>query len=150
MKIFILNGPNLNLLGTREPGIYGSASLTELRNRLDRFVENAESSEKPEIIWYQSNHEGYLIDYIHENISENDWLVLNAGALTHTSIALKDAVSAKKLKMIEVHISNVYKREPFRHKSFLSSVAEGIVAGFGLESYILAVYYILNYKNQNS
>lgn len=138
MKILILNGPNLNLLGKREPNIYGNTSfetyLDELRKRFQQV----------EISFQQSNHEGELIDYLHKADKEIDVIVFNAAAYTHTSIALADAVNAIKTPVIEVHISNVYARETYRQKSYISAVAKGVIAGFGLQSYALAIQSILD------
>ena len=133
MKIQIINGPNLNLLGKREPGIYGNEGfetyLAELRKRYSDI----------EIEYYQSNHEGGLIDKIHEVGFTLDGIVLNAGAYTHTSVALLDALKAVKTPAIEVHISNVHQREEFRHKSLISAGCKGVICGFGLDSYRLAI-----------
>ncbi len=133
MKILIMNGPNLNLLGVREPGIYGSSSfgsyLTELRKRYPAI----------EVEYYQSNIEGCMIDKLQEVGFTYDGIVLNAGAYTHTSIALQDCIRSLKSPVVEVHISNVHKREEFRHHSFLSPVCQGVICGFGLDSYRLAI-----------
>lgn len=133
MKIQIINGPNLNLLGKREPGIYGSSSfdafLPSLRERYPDL----------EIEYYQSNIEGGLIDRMQQTGFESDGIVLNAGAYTHTSIALHDCIRSLPCPVIEVHISNVHKREEFRHHSFISSACAGVICGFGLDSYRLAI-----------
>lgn len=133
MKIQIINGPNLNLLGKREPGIYGNQGfesyLQELRNRFPNV----------DIEYYQSNHEGGLIDKIHEVGFDYDGIILNAGAYTHTSVALLDALKAVNTPAIEVHISNVHQREEFRHKSLISAGCKGVICGFGLDSYRLAL-----------
>ena len=133
MKIQIINGPNINLLGRREPGIYGSTSfesyLEELRQRFPQV----------EIDYYQSNVEGFMIDKIHEVGFSYDGIILNAGAYTHTSIALQDAIRAIKTPVVEVHISNVHTREEFRHRSMISCVCRGVILGFGLDSYRLAL-----------
>lgn len=133
MKIQIINGPNLNLLGKREPGIYGNQGfetyLEQLRSRYPDI----------QIDYYQSNHEGGLIDKIHEVGFSYDGIVLNAGAYTHTSVALLDALKAVNTPAIEVHISNVHQREEFRHKSLISAGCKGVICGFGLDSYRLAV-----------
>lgn len=132
-KILILNGPNLNLLGVREPGIYGSNSFESYLPQLQaKFPE-------VEIEYYQSNIEGEMINKIHEVGFSYDGIVLNAGAYTHTSVALHDAIAAIKTPVIEVHISNVHQREEFRHHSYISSVASGIIIGFGLKGYEMAV-----------
>ena len=135
MKILIINGPNLNLLGKREPEIYGNRSfeqfLDELRGQFPHV----------ELDYFQSNHEGALLDRIHEAGFTVDGIVLNAGAFTHTSIALADAVGAITTPVIEVHISNVHKRESFRHHSYLSAKCVGCIVGLGLDGYRLAVEY---------
>ncbi len=133
MKIQIINGPNLNLLGLREPAVYGHASFT------DYFSELQQRFPEIEFSYFQSNKEGELIDKIHEVGFDYDGIVLNAGAYTHTSIALGDAIAAIKTPVVEVHISNVHKRETFRHHSFLSANCKGVIVGFGLDSYWLAV-----------
>lgn len=133
MKILIVNGPNLNLLGQREPGIYGDSSfeayLPKLRSRY----------EDVEIEYYQSNIEGELINKMQEVGFSYDGIVLNAGAYTHTSIALQDCIRSLKAPVVEVHISNVHKREEFRHKSMISCACVGVICGFGLDSYRLAI-----------
>ena len=133
MKILILNGPNLNLLGVREPDVYGKMSF-------DNYLEELRKKYPEEtIVYYQSNSEGQLIDKIHEVGFEYDDIIFNAGGYTHTSVAIADAVSAVKAVVIEVHISNIARREGFRHTSFLAPVCEGSIAGFGLDSYELAL-----------
>ena len=135
MKVLIINGPNLNLLGQREPGIYGSESfesfLPELRKRFPEV----------EIDYYQSNVEGELINKMQEAgfYGDCDGIVLNAGAYTHTSVALHDCIRSLKCSVIEVHISNVHQREAFRHQSMISAACKGVICGFGLKSYELAV-----------
>ena len=137
MKIQIINGPNINLLGKREPGIYGARSfedyLQELKKRYPQVV----------FEYYQSNVEGEMINKIHEVGFDYDGIVLNAGAYTHTSIALQDAIRAVKTPVIEVHISNVHQREEFRHKSMIACACKGVICGFGLHSYRLAVEALL-------
>ena len=133
MKILIMNGPNLNLLGQREPGIYGHTSfdayLQELRKRYKDV----------DISYYQSNVEGELINKMQEVGFSFDGIILNAGAYTHTSVALQDCIRSLKTPVIEVHISNVHQREEFRHKSLISCACKGVICGFGLDSYRLAV-----------
>ena len=132
-KIQIINGPNLNLLGTREPGIYGSSSF-------DQFLPTLRAKfPDVEISYYQSNIEGELINKLQEVGFEADGIVFNAGAYTHTSIALQDCIRSLKSPVVEVHISNVHKREEFRHRSMISCACLGVIAGFGLDSYRLAV-----------
>lgn len=134
MKILIINGPNLNLLGQREPGIYGSGTMDECLERLKKRYNNVE------FLYYQSNVEGFLIDRLQQAITEGvDGVVLNAGAYTHTSVALHDAIRSVKFPVIEVHISNVHQREEFRHRSLISAACKGVICGFGLNSYRLAV-----------
>lgn len=133
MKIQIVNGPNLNLLGKREPGIYGSSSFDEYLPELRKQFPDVEIS------YYQSNVEGELINKMQEVGFTYDGIVLNAGAYTHTSVALQDCIRSLKSPVIEVHISNVHKREEFRHKSMISAACLGVICGFGLDSYRLAV-----------
>lgn len=133
MKLIIINGPNLNLLGKREPEVYGNKSCEEYIGELRAAFPTVK------IDYYQSNHEGALIDKIHEVGYTYDGIVLNAGAYTHTSVALADAIRAVTTPVVEVHISNVHKREEFRHHSYLSSAVRGVICGFGLDSYRLAV-----------
>ncbi|MDR0766048.1 MAG: type II 3-dehydroquinate dehydratase [Odoribacteraceae bacterium] len=137
-NILILNGPNLNLLGTREPAIYGAVSF-------EAFLEGLRVRHPGVTIdYYQSNHEGALIDKIHAAGFSLDGIVLNAGAYTHTSVALADAVAAVAAPVIEVHVSNTARRETFRHRSFLTAVCRGVISGFGLASYELAVIALEN------
>lgn len=140
MKIQIINGPNINLLGKREPSIYGAETfescLEDLKKRYPSVV----------FEYFQSNVEGRMIDRIQETGFDSDGIVLNAGAYTHTSIALQDAIRSIAAPVIEVHISNVHKREEFRHKSMISCTCVGVICGFGLDSYRLAVEALLNMK----
>jgi len=138
MKILIMNGPNLNLLGQREPDIYGSRTFEEFFNELRGAFPGIE------LEYFQSNHEGALLDKLQEAGFSIDGIVLNAGALTHTSIALADALAAIPAPVIEVHISNVHRREAFRHHSFLSAQCVGSIVGLGLDGYRLAVSYLLS------
>ena len=137
MKILIINGPNLNLLGKRETHIYGESSFEEYLENLRRELPQAE------LHYLQSNHEGTLIDKLQEAGFQFGGIVLNAGGLTHTSVALRDAVAAIPAPVIEVHISNVMARERFRHHSYLSAVCAGSITGLGLDSYRLAVEHLL-------
>lgn len=134
--IYILNGPNLNLLGMREPEIYGADTLDDIAARLDDQAREAGA----EIDFRQSNHEGHLVDWLHEASAEGaKAVILNAGAYTHTSVALYDAIKAINVPVIEVHISNPQAREEFRHHSFISPVASGVIVGFGTHGYSLAL-----------
>ena len=138
MNIQIINGPNLNLLGVREKSIYGN---TDFETYLDELCKRYPSVE---IGYYQSNVEGEIINKIHEVGFVNDGIVINAGAYTHTSVAIADAIAAVKSPVIEVHISNVYKREEFRHHSMLAASCKGVIAGFGMDSYRLALENLIN------
>jgi len=133
MKIQIINGPNLNLLGVREPDVYGSSSFEDYLQKLIRLFPDIEFH------YFQSNVEGEIINKIHETGFSFDGIILNAGAYTHTSIAIYDAIKGVKTPVIEVHISNVHARESFRHHSVISGVCRGVIAGFGMDSYRLAV-----------
>lgn len=137
-KILIINGPNLNLLGTREPGIYGSSPMESVIDALRQRYAGAE------LLYYQSNHEGDIIDRIHAADKEEiAGIVLNAGAYTHTSLAIADAIAAVSVPVVEVHISNISSREPIRHTSLITPVCRGIIAGFGTDSYRLAIESLL-------
>ena len=138
-NILIINGPNLNLLGKREPSIYGNQSFEDYLGKLQK-----EFSGVAVIQYFQSNNEGEIIDKLHENGFSGDGIVLNAGAYTHTSLAIADAVSAISVPVVEVHISNVFNRESFRHHSYLSPVAKGVIVGFGLDSYKLAIQSLIS------
>jgi len=133
MKIIIINGPNLNLLGRREPTIYGNLSFDEFFEELSKKYADIELS------YYQSNVEGEIINKLHEVGFDHDGVILNAGAYTHTSVAIGDAVKGIETPVIEVHISNVHSREDFRHISYIAPNAKGVIAGFGLQSYELAL-----------
>lgn len=136
LSIAVINGPNLNTLGTRQPEIYGTTTLAEIeKNLVDTYKEKASFS------FFQSNDEGALIDYIQK--LKVDAIVINPGALSHTSIAIRDAIAASNLPIVEVHISNIFKREPFRHHSYVSGVALGLICGLGTEGYSLAVRALL-------
>jgi 3-dehydroquinate dehydratase-2 len=140
MKIQIINGPNLNLLGKREPEVYGN-------NDFESFFENLKSSFSTiQIDYFQSNVEGELINKLQQVGFDYSGIILNAGAYTHTSIAIHDAIGAIKTPVVEVHISNIYAREEFRHKSIITSKCAGLITGFGLEGYALALLYLMNKK----
>jgi len=139
-QILLINGPNLNLLGKREPEIYGNLNLKQLEDNLKIKAEKAGLM----LTTKQSNSEGQIIDFIHEAFDNNfNGLIINAGAYTHTSIAIRDAISATNLPTIEVHISNIHKREKFRHSSLIAPVCIGQISGFGIKSYELALVYFL-------
>ena len=134
-KIIILNGPNLNLLGEREKSQYGSFSLKDIEKICVEFAKNNEIK----LSIFQSNIEGELIEKIQKSRNDQDGLIINAGGYTHTSVAIHDALKILKIPIIELHISNIYNREDFRHKSLISKVANGIICGFGAEGYIMAL-----------
>ena len=140
MKILVMNGPNLNLLGEREPSVYGDHSLAAINERLKECAEKNGA----EIDFFQSNHEGALIDALHGARAKYNCIIFNAGAYTHYRYAIRDAIAAIKIPVIEVHMSNVHAREEFRHHSVISPVCKGTVAGFGEKSYMMALFYALN------
>ena len=133
--VFVLNGPNLNLLGVRDPSIYGHDTLADIESRCLTRATVLDV----QIDFRQTNHEGQLVDWIHEARESADGIVLNAGALTHTSLAVLDALSAAGLPVIEVHLSNIFRREPFRHHSYVSLAARGVICGLGPQGYELAL-----------
>ncbi|AQZ51774.1 type II 3-dehydroquinate dehydratase [Martelella mediterranea] len=133
--IFVLNGPNLNLLGQREPGIYGDMSLAAIENECRKLGEELGFS----IDFRQSNHEGVLVDWLHEANEKAAGVAINPGAYGHTSIALHDAIRAIAVPVVELHISNIHAREAFRHKSMISPAVKGVICGFGQDSYLLAI-----------
>ena len=135
LSVLVLHGPNLNLLGQREPGIYGQATLEDI----NRLLEEEGRSLRIEVSALQSNHEGVLVDTIHQARGCHQGILINAGAYTHTSAALRDAIAAVAIPTVEVHLSNIYRRESFRHHSFIAPVAVGQISGFGAESYRLGL-----------
>jgi 3-dehydroquinate dehydratase II len=141
MKLAIINGPNLNLLGKREPGIYGNTSAE------DYFATLVAKYPQVELTYFQHNVEGELINFIHQVGFDIDGIILNAGAYTHTSIALRDAIAAVKAPVVEVHISNVHAREEFRHVSMIAAKCAGVICGLGMTGYALAVEYFLEKGN---
>ncbi|MDQ6956652.1 MAG: type II 3-dehydroquinate dehydratase [Mariprofundaceae bacterium] len=145
LKILVMHGPNLNLLGTREPETYGSQTLSDINAELLALGDSLNAK----ISTYQSNHEGELVDRLHQAERDKlDGIIINPAAYTHTSVALRDALLAIQIPFIEVHLSNVHQRESFRHESFLSDVASGIITGFGNTSYMLALHGLIT-KLQN-
>ncbi|WP_300550876.1 type II 3-dehydroquinate dehydratase [Roseovarius sp.] len=139
--ILILNGPNLNLLGTRQPEVYGHTTLADI----EAMCRNKAKALDVELGFFQSNHEGALVDEIQAARGRFDGIILNAGAYTHTSVALRDAISSVELPMIELHLSNVHAREEFRHKSYIAGVALGVICGFGAKGYGLALEAMLGH-----
>jgi len=147
MSILVLHGPNLNLLGVREPGIYGPTTLAQIDAELAQIAADAGAKLQS----FQSNHEGALIDRIHATRSDGTGhVIINPGGLTHTSVALRDALSAVALPFIEVHLSNIHRREPFRHHSYLSDVALGVICGLGPNGYRLALQHLLSLRTTAS
>jgi 3-dehydroquinate dehydratase II len=139
-SLLLLNGPNLNLLGTRQPEVYGTTTLADIERRAAQQAAAAGAK----LLAFQSNHEGALIDRIHQARTEGiDAIIINPAGLTHTSVALRDALSGVAIAFIEVHISNIHQRETFRHFSYLSGIASGVIAGLGVEGYRLAIDYAL-------
>jgi 3-dehydroquinate dehydratase-2 len=140
MKILVLHGPNLNLLGTREPAVYGSTTLDQINAELTKIAADAGAALES----FQSNHEGALIDRVHAARADGtDFVIINPGAFTHTSVALRDAFAGVAIPFIEVHLSNVHRREPFRHHSYFSDLAEGVIVGLGADGYRLALGHAL-------
>jgi 3-dehydroquinate dehydratase-2 len=136
MQVLVLHGPNLNLLGTREPEVYGSTTLAQIDAELKQIGANAGAT----VVTFQSNHEGALIDRVQAAARDGtNFIVINPAALTHTSIGLRDAFAGVAIPFIEVHLSNVHRREPFRHKSYFSDLAEGVIVGLGADGYRLAL-----------
>lgn len=144
MSILILHGPNLNLLGLREPGIYGSVTLDEINFLLKEEAVHL----KADVTTFQSNHEGELVDVIQAALNLHQGIVINAGAYTHTSIAIRDALAGVNLPTVEVHLSNIYQRESFRHQSYIAPIAIGQISGFGADSYRLGLHALVHYLRQ--
>ncbi len=141
----VLHGPNLNLLGKREPGVYGVVTLDEINQMLEREAQELQVKS----VALQSNHEGVLVDFIHAAQDQHQGILINAGAYTHTSVAIRDAIAAVNLPTVEVHLSNIYRREAFRHHSYIAEVAIGQISGFGAESYRLGLHALVNYLKQS-
>ena len=146
MHVLLLNGPNLNLLGQREPGIYGHSSLADIEAALTREAEQ----ESVQLDCFQSNFEGALVDRIHQAMGRCDGILINAGAYTHTSIAIRDALAGVAIPYVELHLSNTHARENFRHHSFLAERAVGVICGFGPASYSLALNGLLSHLRRNA
>ena len=146
MKILVVNGPNLNLLGTREPGVYGAMTLEDINSGLASVAESL----GVEITFFQSNSEGAIVDAIHQAAAYSGGIIINPAAYTHTSVAIRDAISAVALPTVEVHLSNVYSREKFRHKSLIAPVVIGQIAGFGAKGYELALRGLLSYLGEGT
>ena len=146
MRVLVIHGPNLNLLGRREPDVYGCQTLPQINARLQELAE----SMNVELKIIQSNSEGEIVSFIGENADWADGIVINPAAYTHTSVAISDAITAVDLPTVEVHLSNVFKREEFRHFSYISRVASGVICGFGPESYILALEAIVREIKQSA
>jgi len=141
MNILLINGPNLYLLGTREPEIYGKTTLSDIEQDLTKAAERKEFL----LECFQSNHEGEIVDKIHDSVNSIQGILINAGAFTHTSISIRDALIGSKIPFVELHISNIFSREEFRKESFLTDKAIGIISGFGISSYSLALEGIIGY-----
>lgn len=141
LSILVLHGPNLNLLGKREPGVYGTVTLDEINQLLEREAEALQVK----VSLFQSNHEGALVDTIHAAMGKHQGLLINAGAYTHTSVAIRDAIAAVAIPTVEVHLSNIYKREDFRHHSYIAPVSIGQISGFGSQSYWLGLIALVNH-----
>lgn len=145
-SILVLHGPNLNLLGLREPGIYGSASLLDVNQMLTDEAQQLQVS----VTTFQSNHEGALIDQVQAAFGNHDGIVINPGGYTHTSIALRDAIAGVNIPTVEVHLSNIHMREEFRHHSYIAPIAIGQISGFGTESYRLGLHAIVRHLDKAS
>ncbi|WP_347269463.1 type II 3-dehydroquinate dehydratase [Trichocoleus sp. FACHB-90] len=145
VSVLVLHGPNLNLLGLREPGIYGSLTLDEINHLLEQEGQTLQA--KLSII--QSNHEGVLVDAIQNALGQHQGILINAGAYTHTSVAIRDAIAAVNLPTVEVHLSNIYRREAFRHHSYIAPVAIGQISGFGSQSYLLGLQALIHHLKEN-
>jgi 3-dehydroquinate dehydratase-2 len=145
MKILIIHGPNLNMLGKREPDIYGATTLEEINAALTSKAKGLGA----EVTFFQSNSEGEIVSNIQDAMSKFEGVVINPGAYTHTSVAIRDAILSSGLPVVEVHISNIHKREDFRQKSFVSGVALGVISGFGVNSYMLGLSGLVDYLKDN-
>ena len=146
MKLLLINGPNLNLLGQREPEIYGSKNL----EFIEKDLKDKAKKDLAELVCFQSNFEGAIVDRIHQSMGQEDGILINAGAYTHTSIALRDALLSVGIPYVELHLSNTFAREDFRQKSFISDKAIGIISGFGVKSYDLALQGLIAYLKETN
>ncbi|MGL5508721.1 MAG: type II 3-dehydroquinate dehydratase [Microcoleaceae cyanobacterium] len=146
LKILVLHGPNLNLLGEREPGVYGSVTLAQINEMLEQQA----STRQVSLAFLQSNHEGVLIDAIHAARGEHQGILINPGAYTHTSVAIRDAIAAVNIPTVEVHLSNIHQRESFRHHSYIAPVAIGQISGFGDQSYRWGLLALVEYLQSRS
>ena len=146
MNILLINGPNLNLLGTREPEIYGQRTLSDIEQELMQSAKNKGTK----LECFQSNHEGEIVDKIQDSVKSIKGILINAGAFTHTSISIRDALIGSRIPFVELHISNIFSREEFRKESFLTDKAIGIISGFGISSYSLALDGIMGYLSSKN
>lgn len=144
MKILLIHGPNLNMLGKREPGVYGNTSIEDL----NRMVSNEAEKLDIDVEFFQSNSEGEIVTKIQNQMGKTDAIIINPAAYTHTSVAIRDAILSTNIPTAEVHISNIYKREEFRHKSYISGVSVGIISGFGTYGYVLGLYALRDHLNK--
>jgi 3-dehydroquinate dehydratase-2 len=144
LSFLVLHGPNLNLLGKREPGVYGLSTLDDINRLLYQEAVSIQVS----LSIFQSNHEGALIDAIHNALGVHDGILINPGAYTHTSVAIRDAIASVNVPTVEVHLSNVYRREEFRHHSYIAPVAIGQISGFGIDSYCLGLHALVSHLRQ--
>ena len=142
MNFFIINGPNLNLLGIRNPKLYGDDTLLDI----EKWLNAHDNTEGHSFLWFQSNHEGEIIDHIHKAIDNADGIIINPGAFTHYSYAIRDAITTVNIPTVEVHLSDIYSREDFRKKSYFSDIAEKVFSGYGTDGYVLALKEALNIK----
>ena len=145
MNILLINGPNLNLLWTREPEIYGNKTLSDIEKDLNEVAQEKNIN----LEFFQSNHEGEIVDKIQDSVTSIHGILINAGAFTHTSISIRDALIGSKIPFVEIHISNIFSREEFRKESFLTDKAIGIISGFGINSYFLALEGIIEFLSSN-
>jgi 3-dehydroquinate dehydratase II len=143
-SILVLNGPNLNLLGKREPNIYGHLTLEDINKMLEQEATKLDVT----LSCLQSNHEGFLVDSIHNALNHYHGILINAGAYTHTSVAIRDALAGVAIPVVEVHLSNIYRREDFRHHSYIAAIAIGQISGFGAQSYILGLQALVSYLQE--